>query len=557
MKKLLKRIKTFAFSHKKISTGLIICLIGGSYWIYSSLNSSEGQTLYTLAKAEKGEITNVVNGTGQVSALNQVDIKSKNSGDIVYLNAVVGKEVKEGDLIAQIDYGNALYELETAKLSYDELINIDPDDIADADNNVSRAKEDLIDSYTSARSNLISASTEMSDVLNGLDELFDEYLSLSGNSGLTATAREYINRAGDKYDVAENLLDDFIKKYRTISKDTSDEEIEKIISESYEISVSVSNAAKYAQDAVVYLRDRDIGEETVANESYSEIISLVSDANSIVTKLLGNKNNITESKRNLVDAERELVDLNDGPDSLDIREKSLTLKQKQDAYADYFIKASFDGVIASVNYKKGDEINSSSVIATLITKQKIAEISFNEVDAAKVSIGQEATLTFDALEDITISGRVAEIDLVGTVSSGVVNYNVKISFETDNEKIKPGMTVNADIVTEKQENIIRVPISAVSEFGNKQFISIVKNYNFSDIRQKNVAVPLNVLPIRTEIQTGVSNDEYVEIKSGLNEGDVYVVKTAISTGETVTSTTKNNSAPSGLFGGAGGGRMPR
>ena len=69
----------------------------------------------------------------------------------------------------------------------------------------------------------------------------------------------------------------------------------------------------------------------------------------------------------------------------------------------------------------------------------------NEVDAAKISVGNKTTLTFDATEDLTLTGKVAQIDTIGTVEQGVVSYKVKIAFDTQDERIKPGMTANASI----------------------------------------------------------------------------------------------------------------
>ena len=97
----------------------------------------------------------------------------------------------------------------------------------------------------------------------------------------------------------------------------------------------------------------------------------------------------------------------------------------------------------------------------LITKQKIAEISLNEVDAAKVKVGQKVTLTFDAIDGLSITGEVSEIDALGTVSQGVVTYGVKIAFDTQDERVKSGMSVSAAIITDVKQNVLLVPNAAV------------------------------------------------------------------------------------------------
>jgi HlyD family secretion protein len=111
-----------------------------------------------------------------------------------------------------------------------------------------------------------------------------------------------------------------------------------------------------------------------------------------------------------------------------------------------------------LTHKKGESISSGGTVATLITEQQVAEISLNEVDVAQVEVGQKVTLTYDAIEDLQISGSVAEVDLIGTTNQGVVSYTVTILFDTQDERIKPGMSVSATIITEIKQEVIVVPV---------------------------------------------------------------------------------------------------
>jgi HlyD family secretion protein len=74
-------------------------------------------------------------------------------------------------------------------------------------------------------------------------------------------------------------------------------------------------------------------------------------------------------------------------------------------------------------------------------------------------MGQKVTMTFDAIPDLTMTGTVAEIDTLGTVTQGVVSYTVKIAFDTDNTDVKPGMTVSAMIITNTKIDVCKVPLS--------------------------------------------------------------------------------------------------
>ena len=124
----LKNLLGKIIKHKFISAVIVIALIAGGYFVFSSLGGSTSQTKYVLAAAEKGQLVTTVSGSGQVSASKQVDIKATVSGDVLSVNAKVGDEVKKGKLIAQLDsttaqksVRDAEISLETAQLALESL----------------------------------------------------------------------------------------------------------------------------------------------------------------------------------------------------------------------------------------------------------------------------------------------------------------------------------------------------------------------------------------------------------------------------------------------------
>ena len=104
---MLKKILKFVSQHKIITAIIILVIVFGGYFGYKSFTKNGQQTRYVLASIEKGTLIVSVSGSGQVSASNQVDIKPKVSGEIVYLNAKAGQEVKAGTLLAQLDTTDA------------------------------------------------------------------------------------------------------------------------------------------------------------------------------------------------------------------------------------------------------------------------------------------------------------------------------------------------------------------------------------------------------------------------------------------------------------------
>ena len=136
-----------------------------------------------------------------------------------------------------------------------------------------------------------------------------------------------------------------------------------------------------------------------------------------------------------------------------------------------------------------------------------------------------------------------EVDLVGTVTQGVVNYNVKIAFDTQDDRVKSGMSVSASIITQTKQDVIVVPNSAVKIQNGAHYVEVVdKNTAATD----NQGVALSTTPTQQAVEVGISDDTSTEITSGLSEGDKVVTKTISGTATTATT----NSAPS-LFGSGG------
>lgn len=221
--------------------------------------------------------------------------------------------------------------------------------------------------------------------------------------------------------------------------------------------------------------------------------------------------------------------------------------QLQQATANYnntIIIAPFDGLIAAATPHQGDQVSPSTVIATLITNQYVAIIPLNEVDVAKVKMGNLAMLTFDAIDGLTMTGKIIDIDTIGTVSQGVVTYNVKIALDTQDPSVKPGMSTSVSIITQVEADVLAAPNAAIKVQGTANYVQKL------DASGK---------PQNYPVQIGIADDTYTEIISGLNEGDQVVTQTIVSTAAKKTTTTSSisnilgGSANRGAGGFTGGG----
>ncbi|MFA4817883.1 MAG: efflux RND transporter periplasmic adaptor subunit [Parcubacteria group bacterium] len=206
----------------------------------------------------------------------------------------------------------------------------------------------------------------------------------------------------------------------------------------------------------------------------------------------------------------------DEADKYDKKSQAITVEQKKNTLADakknlsdYYIRAPFDGIVTSLSVSSGDSVSRSDILASVITKNIQAKVSLNEVDAVRVKIGDMAELSFDALPDLKVSGKVIKIDTIGTLSQGVATYNAEISLDSQPELLKPGMNVSASIITDVKEGAVIVPASAVKTENNKSYVEILKNGAAE----------------RKTVEIGSSNDTQTEILNGLSAGDKVITQT--------------------------------
>lgn len=190
------------------------------------------------------------------------------------------------------------------------------------------------------------------------------------------------------------------------------------------------------------------------------------------------------------------------------------------------VAATMDGVITTLSIENGDSLaggSASTSAPVVITdpNEYQAVVTIAESDISAVEVDQRAVLTFDALSDVTLTGKITRVDTVGTNSSGVVSYSAVITPDIMNPSVKSGMTVTANIITETAADVLAVPSTAVKSSGGSKYVLVMQDG----------------LPVSVTVETGLSSDSYLEITSGLTEGEEIVVSTSTSGSGGTTSTT--------------------
>ena len=576
-----QRAKAFVQVHKVWSAVIALLVILFGWWAWGHFTAAGAQTRYVLGSVQMGTVISSVSASGQVTANQDLDLKPKVSGQITYVGVTPGSRVDAGTLIASIDATDA------ARAVRDAQANLDSANLAlqkiqepattltltQQQNAIAQAKEDLVAQYQSSFNDITATFLDLPDVISGIQDtdLGNEASASQWNidyyknqtQQYNANAGTYRDAAYNDYQAARASYDKTFADFQAVSSTPDQATIEKLLVEVHDTVGTIATAVKSANSLIQLYSDAVTQNggtpKTIATTQITNLNSYLNKSQSHLTALLNDTGSITSDKASIVEKQQTLDQTNAGANTIDLQSAQLSVTQRENALsdaqaalADYYIRAPFAGTIASVPVHKYDQASSGTTLATLITTSQFADLSLNEVDASKISLGQKATLTFDAIPDLTLTGTVAEINPVGTVTQGVVSYDVKIGFDAQDARIKSGMTVTATIQTAVHPNVLVVPQSAVKTQGGTSYVQVFEpalasstlaNMGTSPTSQ---GITTTEAPTNVPVEVGISDTSNIEITSGLTEGEQIIVRTI--TGSTAAPTT--SSAPS-LLGGGG------
>src|SRR3989344_210081 len=455
---IVRKISNFTKRHKIIGVVITIMLVAGGYWTYSIFVSPDSETRFVLGAVKKGTIIASVGASGQVTTLDQIDIKPKAAGDITWVGIKAGDVVRAGQALASIDSTGAKQDiadaeasLTEAKLQYQKDSAQAPIDyeksieaLEDAKANLKTIYNDTYNTLSNAYLDLPGAVTGMQNVLFGYDLSKSQWnidVFRNNVSDSDSAVRTFADVAERDYKTARAKYEKAILDYKILTRYSESGDLEKLLSSSLDTTTAIAQAL---QSDLNFL-DAVVDDATTHNQTVSSTITTMRTnvrgylltTNSNLSALLNQQKSLDSAKKSIRDNERSIEiykignSSGDNPISLQSSAQSIVnqernLQELKDDLAHYTITAPFAGTIAALSLKRFDTVSTGSTVATLITNQKIAQLSLNEVDATKINLGDKATLTFDAIEELTLTGEVVEIDAVGTVSQGVVSYKVKI-----------------------------------------------------------------------------------------------------------------------------------
>ena len=566
MKNFLLRIWGFIKRHK-IAWIVIVLLVGG-YFVYGAMTAPSKATQYIMTTVTKGTIVSSVAGTGQVLAVNQVDVKpqvlGQTLGSVVRINVKNGQMVKSGEIMAVLDSRNALATLTQARASLGSAqANLAKIKAGATGTDISLAKL----AVTSAQNNLANAQRNLTNVKSQEEVSVGNAFRTMLNSGLAASpsasdistqtpvlSGTYVGTQTGQY---------VVRLYSTgngMRCMLSGLEIGESAVDPASIIALGSNGL-YIQFPLTTLHDGDSWTIDVPNTRSSNYLANFNNYQSA----LQHRDQAVQSAQASIDSAQ--TSLQQQQINLEVKQEAAqpqdiaqaqsqvvsaqaSLLNAQINYANTVVRAPFDGKVAAVNAKLGDPVSGSTIIATLVTPQMYVQAPFNEVDAAKIKAGQKATITFDAIDGLSLTGTVSDVQTIGTVSQGVVNYNANTSLDVQDDRIKPGMSAHVSIITDVHTDVLMLPNAAVKSSNSASYVQLVQGTPVQNGTTEIITTEAS--PARQTVQVGLSNDTMTEITGGLSEGDQVVLQ--IVTAKTGTAQTSTSRSGLNILGGGGPGR---
>ena len=213
------------------------------------------------------------------------------------------------------------------------------------------------------------------------------------------------------------------------------------------------------------------------------------------------------------------------------------LKQARDDLSKTTIYAPMAGTISDLNKEQGEIAIGSQfqedvimVLANLDAMEALVNVDENDIVA--IELGQTSEIEVDALPDALLEGSIAEIANSANVSaqgtaSQKTEFEVKITVDSPTDKLRPGMTASADIVTDTREEALSIPIQSVTVRTIEQLEEGDENAkdNFTAAEDGFVELVFVVedgKAVARQVKTGIQSDELIEVVSGLAEGDQVV-----------------------------------
>lgn len=456
---------------------------------------------YTEAAPERRDVTNTLSGTGTLNPANTYTVKSLVDGKVLTGTIEEGNIVEESNVLYTIDSSDASTNFEKAEIAMQQA---------------QRSYDKVVDrQYVRAE---VAGVVSSLKVTKGDEVTSGQEVAVIRDSSRMLLTLEFPAADAANFSVGQSaavtLDGTFEQLDGTVTSVSGTDALSagNLLTRTVTITVKNAGGLTTAQAATASINGvSSIGSATFA---YQAERTLTAQASGTVTSI--NVQEGSEVAKDDIILGLSGDDLTESIQSASesLRSAEISMQNLQDAMNNYTITAPISGTIIEKDAKVGDAVKAGDTLC-IVYDLSYLEMSINvdELQISSISVGQKVQITADAVPDKTYVGTVTRVSMKGTANGGTTTYPVTIRID-DTDGLRPGMNANAEIVVAEANNALVVPNAAVVR---GSYVLVTKDSPSAANADTAMEAPEGFVYV--PVKTGVSDDDYTQIVSGIQEGD--------------------------------------
>lgn len=498
-----RRWKKFAVA------GVALVVAAGVGWqmLSPGQSSAAAATSYTTAEVTRMDVSSSITGSGTLEAADSYSVTTLIEGSILTADFEEGDEVEEGTILYTIDSSDASNSLEQAEISLNQAQR--------SYNNQLESQEDL--TITAP----VAGQVYSIDVEVGDDVAAGETV---------ATIRDSQTMSLEVSFPADDAYSFYVGQSATVTLDSTFETLTGTISKISGTDTVLTGNVIVRSVTIDVSNPGGLSTEQTASAAVGTATSTASgtftykEEETVTAQVSGEVSSIRVSEGDQVSSGQILIvltsdDLDDSLQSASesLRNAEISLENQYENLDDYTITSPIKGTIVDKNYNAGETTEANQVLCTIYDLSYLTmTLSVDELDIASIEVGQSVSIVADAVEDTTYTGTVTKVSVAGTSSGSATTYPVTIRID-ETDGLLPGMSVDATIELASAEDVLAIPSAALNR-GDTVLVTADSPSAANGTLVESTAEDGEDY-YSVEVTTGVSGDDYIEIVSGLQEGD--------------------------------------
>ena len=456
---------------------------------------------YTEAAPERRDVTNTLSGTGTLNPANTYTVKSLVEGKVLTGTIEEGDIVEESNVLYTIDSSDASTNFEKAEIAMQQA---------------QRSYDKVVDrQYVRAE---VAGVVSSLKVTKGDEVTSGQEVAVIRDSSKMLLTLEFPAADAANFSVGQSaavtLDGTFEQLDGTVTSVSGTDALSagNLLTRTVTITVKNAGGLTTAQAATASINGvSSIGSATFA---YQAERTLTAQASGTVTSI--NVQEGSEVAKDDIILGLSGDDLTESIQSASesLRSAEISMQNLQDAMNNYTITAPISGTIIEKDAKVGDAVKAGDTLCIVYDLSYLEMgINVDELQISSITVGQKVQITADAVPDKTYVGTVTRVSMKGTSNSGTTTYPVTIRID-DTDGLRPGMNANAEIVVAEAKNALVVPNAAVVR---GSYVLVTKDSPSAANADTTMEAPEGFVYV--PVKTGVSDDDYTQIVSGIQEGD--------------------------------------